>query len=210
MRNILFLLSLCSLLSIGCSSYKAFEKDESRPARNRINKQEQKGLAIAAEDYSTEKKSLKYFDRDMRDLGYLPIYIAIDNTGENEFILRTDKVEFRFEDGTHAQLAKPQEVIEEAQLSKGVALFGLIFAPFIWSSRSTANFDLDKDYNQKALRDFQIGKGDTLFGFAFVKIPKGKDETSIRDAILQMDITKKAQGKELAESLKFILAIAED
>jgi len=211
LRLLSWSLICCALIS--CASYRSFEQDVSRSAHNRINKQEIKKLAIVADDYSSEEKSLRYFDRDLRDMGYLPIYMSIENAGENEFILRMDKVSFRFEDGTRAVLAKPEEVIAEAESSHVPALFGFLLGiipgPFMWGSISDANFQLHQDYEKKSLRNYHIKKGNKLFGFIFVKIPEGKEGVSLVDSILEIEVVKQAKGKELAKNLKFIVAVGE-
>src|SRR5687767_15323671 len=104
MRKTIFFLCLL-VLSTGCASYLSLPKDTERLAHNRIKKQEQKGLVIAAEDYSEPRKCRRYFYRDLLLEGYIPIYICIGNNGDYEFTIRRENVIFRYEDGTQAKAA---------------------------------------------------------------------------------------------------------
>lgn len=213
MLRLLCLVSL-SCIFVGCASYRAYEKDISRPAHQHVKKKDLKGLVVAAEDYSSVEKSEKYFDRDLRNYGYLPIYLSFANDSDYEFTVRQDNITFFYEDGSEAQLVGAKSVIEDTQNSYARALLGiplLIFPAFIiGSSVSGANYELEKDYNAKSLRDFNIVKGEKVFGFVFFKIPAGKDSASLSDAILKINVVKKAKQGEMAETLEGILSLSTD
>lgn len=214
MKRILLLLLL--LASIGCASYRVFDSDRRRPAWMRINNREQKGLYIAAEDYSNPKKSIKYFGRDLHSMGYIPIYLCIGNRQDYEFTVEAKDIVFKYENGVEAKSVKVEEVVEDAQSAPGVALlaFPLLIFPvvFIWDSIEEANFELDKDYTNKAFYDSYIEKDDELYGFIFFKIPEGQEDTTLQDARLELKVTKKANAakKEMAEELEFIVSISQE
>ncbi|WP_372366830.1 hypothetical protein [Candidatus Uabimicrobium sp. HlEnr_7] len=203
-----------SFVLIGCVSYRAYEKDTSRPAHQHVKKKDLKGLAIAAEDYSSAKKSEKYFNRNLRDYGYLPIYLSFANDSDYEYTVRQGNISLSFEDGSQAQLVETKTVIENTQNSYGRALLGiplLIFPAFIiGSSVSSANYDLEKDYNAKSLRDFNILKDEKVFGFVFFKLPSEKSNASLNDAIIKINVVKKAKQSEMAETLEGILSLSTD
>ena len=203
---------VCLLVS-SCASYRAYEKDESRPAPRRLKKKDLKGLIIAAEDYSPEKKSTRYFDRDLRSLGYVPIYICLYNSTDYEFTIKKGNITFRYEDTTEAKVVDVEEVIAEAQSSPAIALvtFPFLIPPFfIWSSISDANYDLEKDYNAKAFHGCNLIKDEKLFGFIFVKIPEDKGGASIKDSLLEIEVIKKAKKGEMAEPLTCKLSVSEN
>jgi hypothetical protein len=212
----LWLLSLILLLC-SCASYQAFPTDTSRPAGTRIAKSEQKGLVIAAEDYSDTEKCEKYFCRDLHGEGYIPIFVCLENRGEYEFTLRLENIILRYEDGTEAKAVDVDKVIRDVQSSPANALFALplciIPTFFIWPSITEANYQLDMDYTQKALHNSHITSNNSqIFGFAFFQIPRGREATSLQGASLELTVVKKASAErqELAESLNFTVSISAD
>jgi len=215
MKKIIGLIVALSLVS--CASYIALPKDTTRFAHNRIKKQEQKGLILAAEDYSESSKCRRYFYRDLLDLGYIPVYVCIGNQDDYEFSIRSENIVFRFEDGSQAQPVSFKEVIEQSQDSHAlsVLLFPLGILPGIlsWGSISDANDELDQDYSQKAFRDCHVVKDDHLFGFMFFKVPEGKKVTFIKDATLEIKAAKKASKKDSrdqAEIVNFVVSVDAD
>lgn len=201
------------LIISSCASYRVFDNDTRRPAWTRINKSEQKGLAIAAEDYSHWKKSEKYFARDLFNMGYIPVYVCIGNSKDYEFTVQTSDIVFRYENGAEAKSVKVEEVVENAKSSPAISIPAFLFLIFpgalIWDAISEANFELDKDYTQKSFYDCHIKKDDELYGFVFFKIPEGQENTSVKDANLKIRVIKKAslEKKEAAEDLDFIVSI---
>lgn len=210
-------LMLLVFFFVGCASYIALPKDDTRFAHNRIKKQEKTGLILAAEDYSEYRKCRRYFYRDLLDAGYIPIYLCIGNksTDGREFTIRTENIVFRFEDGSQAQAANVKDVIDESQSSPAVGILafplGIFPAFLIAGSISQANDELDQDYSQKAFRDSHIAPGDNLFGFLFFKVPEGKEITSIKDATLEIKAARKAVGGgDMAETVSCVVSIEGD
>jgi len=189
--------------------------DTARSSHNRINSQEQKGLVLAAEDYSAPEKCQRYFKRDLLDLGYIPIYLAISNRSEYEFTIRREEIIFQFEDGMEAQAVPVQEVINAAYFSPAPALlampFGVIPGIALWLQIDHANQKLDQDYSEKIFKDIHIQQHDKMFGFIFFKVPVGRKATSklMKDASIEVLVSKKAVGNEMAEIFNFILSIEE-
>ena len=213
MKRLLILSFLCTIIS-SCASYIALPKDTTRFPHNRIKKQVKKGLIIATEDYSSARKSYRYFYRDIFDSGYIPLYICIGNKGKYEFAIRRKNITLRFEDGKAVKAADFKKVIDDSKQSHAPAILsfplGIIPAFLIGHSITEANDKLDQDYSQKAFHDSYVLKGDNLFGFLFFEVPQGKTRDSLKDATLEVNAIKKATSGELAETLKFIVSIEQE
>lgn len=202
------------IIASSCASYRVYDMDTSRPAHRRVKKKNLKGLIVAVEDYSPENKSMRYFYRDLKNIGYIPIYFSIVNTTDYEFTIKKDNIRFRFSDATEAKVVKVDEVIAAAQSSPAKALlaFPLLIFPtfFIWSSISEANYELEKDYRKKALHDFNIVKDEKIFGFIFIKVPDNKYDTPIKDSLIEFEVIKKSKKGEMAENLTCKLSVSEN
>lgn len=206
---------LLSLFLVGCFSYHALPSDTSRAAHNRINCQEQKKLVIAAEDYSASEKSQRYFQRDLLELGYIPIYISISNISQDsEFTLKQENAVFQFEDGMEAYRVPVQQVMDDAYHSKTAAAiampFGIIPGVVLWLWTDHVNSQLDQDYSGKAFRDFHILPGERKFGFIFFQVPFGIGKITskeIKDGSIEFLVFKKASSTEMAEVFNFFVSI---
>lgn len=217
--KIIFLL-LFGLLFSGCSYYyTALDLDcdttnYPRFAHNRIKKQDKDGLVVAAEDFSNKDKSKRYFYRNLLSMGYIPIYLCLDNRGTAEFTIRAENIIYRFEDGTEAPAANFKDVIDDAQYSYAGAIPLFLFA--IWpgitavKEISEANDKLDQDYSQKAFRNIHLMPEDHIFGFLFFKMPKGQGASSLKEGTLEVKADKKASQGEMAATIKLTVAIDSD
>lgn len=205
-----------AILIAGCVSYHPLPKDMSRAAHNRINCQEQRGLVIAAEDYSSPEKCQRYFQKDLLSLGYIPVYIAVSNTSQDgEFTLRQENIIFQFENGMEAFPVPVQQVIDEAYYSKvpsAVAMLcGIIPGVVLWLWTDHVNEQLDQDYSHKNFFDCHILPQERKFGFVFFQIPVGLTKNfnpkQIKDGSVEILAFKKGTGTNMAEVFNFLVSI---
>ena len=210
--RIAIIVTLLALLA-GCACYDALDMDTLRSAHNRIRSKEIKGLVLAAEDYSAPAKCLRYFQRDLLELGYIPIFLSICSHSDYEFSLRRNNMILVLEDGLQAQSVEVKEVVPLVQSTPANALFSLplaIFpAIFLWDSIEKANAKLDRDYWQKMFRDSHVRKGDKVYGFLIFRAPPGKIVTaeSMANATLEVAAVQKAAEGKMGEVVKFVLSI---
>lgn len=201
--------SSCLLLP-ACAYYTARPIESSHKASSVIDQREAHGLYVAVKDLSHQSDALKYFDRDLLEIGYVPVLVLLelDQSSNAVFDVRDSDLQLCLQDGTRLTPAAIPEVCETAAFSHSRSAMGfLLVLPgfFIASSVNSANDDLQSDYREKSLDSIRINPNARSFlGVVFFKLPKERrDNFTMEEAFIEAKVyLGGAQGK-LGQTLEF-------
>ncbi len=158
-----------SAVACGCASFDALSLPD-RPAHAHHNRHESEGIVLAAELIASPAASAHYFGGELRNHGYFPVILAIENRSLAPFELERRVLEVVLENGERFSPVAPLRVLADVERSQTPAyLLAPLVIPSVLLYRHTAryNFDLARDYLAKALpRSIRLLPGDPPRTFA--------------------------------------------
>jgi len=203
--------TLACLFIAGCASYRTSDFSN-RPAHTLPNRQESKGLVVAASVYSTADAVRRHFGPDLWKAGFFPVVVYLENRGQSTFELERDQFEIWPEvsrtdrDANPAALApaNPIDLATECRRSTVGAYFlsPLLVFPAVWAHRRIEqyNFDFAEDLESKALPVYyRIEPGDPPVRGA-VFFPRPVDIDSLDEFLenAELRVVAKAEGSKVA------------
>jgi len=194
----------------GCASYSARALDTRQAASSIVEQKEAEGLYVAVKNLSQPRESLRYFDRDLRAYGIVPVLLLLelDRESQGVFDVRREDIFLCLRDGTRLETMDPGDVAEEVQFSHIRSVFGffLIFPGFfVASSVSGANEEIEADYQQKSVKSIRINPNMRSFHSAiFFRVPAEQESTfTMEDAFVEAKVYKQGQGSSPGKCLEF-------
>ena len=204
------LLSLIFPCAPGCASYSAKPIEGRQEASSFLEQREAEGLYVAVRDLSPTRSSLQYFDRDLKDYGYIPILLLLelDRSSEGVFDIRREDLQLCLRDGRRLRSVDPAEVSQDASFSHVRSALGfLLLFPgfFLASSVNRANDQMEIDYHSKALRSIRVNPNMRSFrAVVFFNIPPDMEgPPTMEDAFVEAKIYKQGQGGAMGKCIEF-------
>lgn len=206
----LLVLALGVISASGCASYSARPLDSRQDAASVIEQREVEGLFLAVKDLSNPRDSFKYFDRDLRAHGFLPVLLLLelDRQAQDIFDLRREEVILCLRDGTRLQSVDPDEVadaVEFTHLRSVLGFFLILPGFFVASSVNDANDEIEADYQQKSIKSIRMNPNLRSFrAVVFFKIPPEiQDDLTMDEAFIEARVHRQGQGGRPGKSLEF-------
>ncbi len=163
-------------------------------------------LNIAIKDLSSPRDSVKYFDRELIAYGYLPVLVALQLDGSSDATFDMSRQDLRLvlKNGQRLESAEPDETASDVAFSHWRTAVGFLFllpGPFVASSVTHANQELEGDYQDKCLDSIRINAQLRFHqGVVFFKIPeKLRGSFDMEDAFLEVKIYKQGKGDQLGK-----------
>jgi hypothetical protein len=199
-----------SCLSSGCAYYTARPLEASHKASSVIDQREAQGLYVAVKDLSHTSDSLKYFDRDLLEMGYVPVLVMLelDQSSNAVFDVRNSDLRLCLQDGLRLTPADLGQICDEAAFSHTRSAMGfLLLLPgfFIASSVNTANDDLESDYREKCLNSIRVNPNARSFrGVVFFELPEERREDfTMEEAFVEAKVYLGGTQSNLGQTLEF-------
>ena len=206
-------LALCAALTLvaGCASYEARPFIDSGAASSYLQHHEREGLHVAVLDHSGERNAVKHFDRELPEYRYIPVQLLVelDAASNASFDLRREELSLVIGDGTRLGAADPLDVIDEVSFSHWRTFWSFLLllpGPFVASSVSSANEELESDYLAKSLRSVRVSPNMRSYrGVVFFELPSDWDgELSMADAFVEIEVSKQGSGEgDIGQRLEF-------
>jgi hypothetical protein len=163
------ILILIPMFALSCASYKATSLPKLNPEF--APKAAKQGEVVCAVKVFTKDDCRKYYDKDIIELGYQPIQIAIQNQSKSYYLFSKD--------GINLPTVPPEEVAKKAHRSTvgravGYGVAGLFIWPLLIPAvvdgvgSSKANTQMDIDFAAKGLQETVIQPFSTANGVIFV------------------------------------------
>lgn len=197
------LLSLALVLA-SCASYGGHALDLETGAAGFVRQRGLEELHVAIKDLSSPRDSVKYFDRELVDYGYVPVLVALqlDQSSDATFDLSRQDMRLVLSSGRRLESVAPEEIASEVAFSHWRTAFGYLFllpGPFVASSVSHANQELEGDYRDKSLDSLRINsERRSQQGITFFRIPEElRDSFNMEDAFVEVKIYKQGRGDQL-------------
>jgi hypothetical protein len=198
-------------LLTGCASYHGRPLISSGAASSYLEHMQRDGLHVAVIDLSSERSSEKHFDRDLPDYEYVPVQLLVelDANAATAFNMKREDLVLVLQDGTRLAAADPLVVVDNVAFSHWRSFFGFLFVlpgPFVASSVSSANDELESDYLEKALRSVRVSHNMRVYqGVVFFEIPDDLDgPLNTEDAFVEVSVGREGDGNGvLGQRLQF-------
>jgi hypothetical protein len=158
------------------ASYKSI-KVKVNPARNYPFVASQGQVSIAADPYETNDKIKTAFDiKDMEKLGVVPVNVIITNESDDTILVSGQDINLLDEKNRSLESLNIEEVVHaviskgKSPSTRGPAPPSRLPVPQREGSRGDA-FEIDMDFNNKALKELKIAPKTTASGFVFFRLP---------------------------------------
>lgn len=191
--------------TVGCGTYRTFDLPDD-PAHARESRQEQYGLAVAAQLVVDPEVSAHYFGPELPARGYFAVILTLENRGGGSFQIERDDITLILEGGQRFKPIAPPEVLRETKVPSlppaSLALAPLIFPPFVAHARAQEyNFQLARNLQRKSLAPFyRIEPGDpTLSRVLFFKGGDAQDGPATRFDSSVLEFVVAIEGSPLDE-----------
>jgi len=210
-RNANFALALAGALLPGCASYDVRPLFSSGAASSYIEHVHREGLHVAVIDLSAERSTEKHFARHLPDYEYVPVQLLVELDAHEEaaFDLRRENLSLVLQDGTRLAAVDPLDVAHEVSFSHWRSFFGFLFlipGPFVASSVSSANEQLENDYLEKSLRSVRVSHNMRAYqGVVFFRLPEeANGQLDTEDAFVEVVVQREGVGAgELGRRIEF-------
>jgi hypothetical protein len=167
---------LTGLTATTLAGYKSI-KVKVEPARSYLFVATQGHVTIAADPYETNDKIKTAFDiKDLEKLGIVPVNVIISNEGEDLISVNGEDINLLDEKNRSLESLPVEEVVH-AILSKGKSpspggpnTSSRFPLPRREGLRGDA-FEIETDFNKKALKEVRIAPKATASGFVFFRLP---------------------------------------
>jgi hypothetical protein len=175
--HLLILVSMLTVLTATTlAGYKSI-KVKVDPARSYPFVATQGHVTIAADPYETNDKIKTAFDiKDLEKLGIVPVNVIISNEGEDLISVNGEDINL-LDEKNHSLESLPVEEVVHAILSKGKSpstrgpnTSSRFPLPRREGLRGDA-FEIETDFNNKALKEVRIAPKATASGFVFFRLP---------------------------------------
>ncbi len=144
-------------------------------------------VIVAVDPYIQSDRQEEVFDRDLKKLGVLPLYLLVENRGDRELSLDRAAIVLELPDGRQigrldATAAAPKFVSVSFPLGLFLHSLGtnpvtipvaLLFLPVIRDAQKSALEALRTDYMNTELRDVVLDKDASAHGFVYFLPPSG-------------------------------------
>lgn len=198
-------LALVSLLA-GCAHYGGKALDLETGTAGFVRQRGLGELNVAVRDLSSRRDSVKYFDRELVEYGYVPVLVALQLEPGADAIFDMSREDMRLvlRSGQRLESVAPDGIASEVAFSHWRTAFGFLFllpGPFVASSVSHANQELEGDYQDKCLDSIRINSQRRSHqGVVFFKVPEElRGSFDMEDAFVEVKIYKRGRGSELGE-----------
>ena len=195
---------LMSLLLASCAHYDGKALELETGTAGFVRQRDLDDLHVAIKDLSSPRDSVKYFDRELIAYGYVPVLVALQLDGSSDATFDMSRQDMRLvlKSGQRLESAEPDETASDVAFSHWRTAFGFLFllpGPFVASSVSHANQELEGDYQDKCLDSIRINSQlRSHQGVVFFKIREElRDSFDMEDAFLEVKIYKQGKGDEL-------------
>ncbi len=205
------LFPLACVCLVGCASYGGRPLISSGTASSYVEHVERNGLHAAVIDLSDLRSCEKHFGRDLPDHDYVPVrlFLELDMSSSDTFHVKREDLALVLQNGTRLPAADPLTVIDDVAFSHWRSFFGFLLVlpgPFVASSVSSANDELESDYLEKALRSVRISRNMRVYqGVVFFELPPGlKGPQTTEDAFVEVVAGREGNREgTLGERLEF-------
>jgi hypothetical protein len=185
--------------ALGCASYEAMPLVDQRSASTLIDHKELDGLHVAIRSLADERSTRKHFGRDLADFGYLPMLVLfeLDADSRGAYTVRREDLFLVLRDGTRLASVAPESVIEDVGFSHWRSFFAYLFilpGPFVGTSVSNSNAELEADYLAKSLQSVRMSPNLTSYkGVVFFRLDDdASDDWTLDDAFVETSVYREA------------------
>ena len=196
---------LASLLG-GCAHYGGKALDLQTGTAGFVRQRGIEELLVAVKDLSSPRDSEKYFDRELVEYGYVPVLVALqlDQDADATFDMSREDMRLVLQNGERLESAEPDEIASDVAFSHWRTALGYLFllpGPFVGSSVSHANQELEGDYQDKCLDSIRINSQLRAHqGVVFFKIREDlRDSFDMEDAFVEVKIYKQGEGNQFGQ-----------
>jgi hypothetical protein len=147
------------------------------PARSYPFVVSQGPVSVAADPYETNEKIRTAFDvKDMEKLGIVPVNVIITNEGEDTILVSGQDINLLDEKNHSLEALNVDEVVHaviskgKSPSTRGPAASSRFPLPQHEGPRGDA-FEIEMDFNNKALKEIRVAPKATASGFIFFRLP---------------------------------------
>lgn len=202
-RALLAVVPIAGVVGGGCASYHGMALHDRGSAATIIEHSERDGLHVAVRDLSSKRACERHFGAPLTEYGYVPVQMLfeLDAGTDAAYDVRREDLRLVLRDGTRLESSPVQEVVEAASFSHWRSFFGyllLLPGPFVSTSVSAANRQIDEDYTGKALRSVRLSPNLRSYeGVVFFRVPEDPGEgPTLEDAFVEVVAHKEGEDGE--------------
>lgn len=179
------LLAVFCVSNSGCATFSAAQLPQ-RSILSYVNRQEQRGLAVAAESFYTREKSNNYFDTDLTKRYVVPVFFVISNKSDTEYAVDIKNSSLSADNLSEAVSPMTEDEVAK-KIKRGafwrtfgwcmiVPIFGIPAAAIGSTAHtSSVNKRVASDIKNKNLAEVgSVGPNDTIRGIIFFDVSKDK------------------------------------
>lgn len=173
-----------------------------------VSKQVKGDLAVYVEEYSTSEKGKKIFDADLADEGVLPLFIHVQNNGQEPYEVKTMDITLR-RSNIVLKAITPEEAAAKAKRNPvGRALGWSLIVPIISipiavaasaDHTSKVNKQITEDFAAKSFPEGVIMPGKESSGFIFFHIEG--ERTDLSGLMLEMTAQNTITGETITPAI---------
>jgi hypothetical protein len=158
-------------LLAACASYDVAQVDR-KPVAEYGHRVATDGIALAADPYDDPARAKSTFDEDLRDDGYLPIQLILENRTAGRILLLRERVELIDLAGATYRPVEPAVTAQDFE-DDAMAYALLGFGIFSYASAAEANEERERDWASKAIAESLIVEtGRAGGGFVYFRLPE--------------------------------------
>ena len=175
-----------------------------------VEQREEEGLFVAVKDLSTPRDSLRLFDRDLVEYGFVPVLVLLELDRNSQAVCDVQREEMKLclRDGQRLATVRPEAVAAEASFSHLRSLLGFLFifpGFFVTSSVNRANEAMVDDYVTKAMENVRVNpNARSASGVVYFAIPPDRrDQFTLEDAFVEMKVHLQGRSGAVGKALEF-------